>query len=254
MPGMDRLLTEQRFHDRQAAERGESFRTGRAELRFDDAAYLDHETWIRPAFARLGDIRGKNVLDYGCGHGMAAVVLARVGATVTAFDLSPGYVNEARERMRANGVEVECIVADGEELPFPDAAFDAVWGNAILHHLDLTRAGRELFRVLKPGGVAVFCEPWGGNPVLAFARRFLPYPGKERTPDEQPLNRRDLAPLRVIFPIVECEGFQLCGMLRRAWSNPGLCRMLDAADVRLLGWCPALKNWCRYMVVTLRKG
>ena len=72
---------------------------------------------------------------------MAAVVMARAGATVTAFDLSPGYVAEARQRATANGVSVECVVADGENLPFPDATFDAVWGNAILHHLDLARAG-----------------------------------------------------------------------------------------------------------------
>jgi len=48
----------------------------------------------------------------------------------------------------------------------------------ILHHLDLTVAARELRRVLRPGGVAVFCEPWGGNPLLNFARRRLPYAGK----------------------------------------------------------------------------
>ena len=260
MPGTDRLAAEQLFHDRQAAERNESFRAGRADLCFDDASYLDHETWVRPAFARLGELPGKHVLDYGCGHGMAAVVLARAGATVTAFDLSPGYVAEARERVLANGVNVECVVADGERLPFPDAAFDAVWGNAILHHLDLNRAGRELFRILKPGGVAVFCEPWGGNPALAFARRFLPYPGKHRTPDEQPLTCRDLAPLRAIFPTVEVQGFQLLGMLRRAWRT-GRARgrkssggsRLESADRWLLRRWPALGNWCRYVVVTVRK-
>src|SRR5438874_4612936 len=160
MAGTDRRTTEQEFHDRQAADRAGSFRAGRADLRFNDADYLDHETWVRPAFAKLGDLRGKRVLDYGCGHGMAAVVLARAGAAVTAFDLSPGYVTEAREGATANGVTVECVVADGEDLPFPDGTFDAVWGSAILHHLDLSRAGRELSRVLKPGGVAVFCEPW----------------------------------------------------------------------------------------------
>src|SRR5215218_6106134 len=146
MTGTDRLAAEQAFHDTQAAERAESFRTGRADLAFVDDAFLDHETWVRPAFARLGDLRGKCVLDYGCGHGMAAVVLARAGAAVTAFDLSPGYVAEARERAAACGVATQCVVADGEHLPFPDASFDAVWGNAILHHLDLTRAGRELRR------------------------------------------------------------------------------------------------------------
>jgi SAM-dependent methyltransferase len=253
MTSQDRLEAEREFHDKQAAERGESFRTGRADLAFADAAFLDHETWVRPAMAKLGDLRGKFALDYGCGHGMAAVVMARAGAAVTAFDLSPGYVAEARRRAAVNSVRIECVVADGERLPFPDATFDAVWGNAVLHHLDLTRAGRELHRVMKPGAIAVFCEPWGGNPLLALARRWLPYPGKDRTPDEVPLTQRDLAPLRVIFPAMEVEGFQLLGMIRRVWRVPRLFRVFDAIDARLLRWLPPLRNWCRYGVITLRK-
>jgi SAM-dependent methyltransferase len=250
---INRLLSERLFHDRQAADRAATFRAGRAELRFTDADYLNHETWIRPAFAQLGDLRGKHVLDYGCGHGMAAVVLARCGASVTAFDLSPGYVAEAEERAHANEVSIRFVVADGEYLPFADESFDAVWGNAILHHLDLPRAGAELRRVLKPGGGAVFCEPWGGNPLLEFARRRLPYPGKQRTPDERPLTAKDLAPLRQCFPNLRLEGYQLLGMARRAWNNRRIVAALDAADARLLRWQPALKNWCRYLVLTLPK-
>jgi SAM-dependent methyltransferase len=254
MTATERLRAEQLFHDRQAADRAASFSTGASSLRFDIDAYLDHETWVRPAFDLLGALRGKAALDYGCGHGMAAVAMARAGATVTAFDLSPGYVNEARERAAANGVSVECVAADGEELPFADAAFDAVWGSAILHHLDLTKAGRELQRILKPGGVAVFCEPWGGNPLLNFARQRLPYRGKDRTPDEHPLTRRDLRPLRHAFPSVEVKGFQLFGMLRRVWRNPRALKVLDSADTRLLRAVPALQNWCRYVVIVLRAG
>jgi len=252
MHGTDRRLSEQLFHDRQAADRADSFRAGTAALWFDTDAYLDHETWVRPAFAALGDLRGRAALDYGCGHGMAAVAMARAGAHVTAFDLSPGYVQEARERAAANGVRVECVTADGEELPFARATFDAVWGNAILHHLDLAKAGRELKRVLKPGGVAVFCEPWGGNPLLGFARRRLPYPGKDRTPDEQPLTGRDLRPLRDTFRTLDVRGFQLLGMVRRVWRRPRVLRALDAADERLLRAVPALRNWCRYVVIVLR--
>src|SRR5207248_6279307 len=144
------------------------------------------------------DVRGQRVLDYGCGHGMAAVVLARRGARVTAFDLSPGYLEEAAARARANGVVVLPVQADGERLPFADGAFDRVWGNAVLHHLDLRTAAREVFRVLRPGGFAVFCEPWGDNPLLNLARRHLPYPGKERTPDERPLCSRDARILRKV--------------------------------------------------------
>lgn len=254
MTGTDRRLSEQLFHDRQAAERADAFRAGGASLRFDTDDYLNHETWVRPAFDALGDLRGRAALDYGCGHGMAAVALARAGARVTAFDLSPGYVSEARARAAANGVAVECLTADGEELPFEDASFDAVWGNAILHHLDLAKAGRELRRVMKPGGVAVFCEPWGGNPALGFARRVLPYPGKDRTPDESPLTRRDLQPLRNSFPVMEVRGFQLLGMVRRVWRGRAVLGALDAADARLLRAVPALGNWCRYVVIVLWAG
>ncbi|HET6573507.1 MAG TPA: class I SAM-dependent methyltransferase [Fimbriiglobus sp.] len=249
----DRLAAELHFHDRQAADRADTFRRDPAGLRFTDNDYLDHETWVRPAFDKLGDLRGKRVLDYGCGHGMAAVVLARRGAAVTAFDLSPGYVREADERAAANGVAVRFVVADGECLPFADRSFDAVWGSAILHHLDLAKAAAELRRVLAPGGVAVFCEPWGGNPLLEFARRRLPYPGKHRTPDERPLTTNDLAPLREQFPGMRMDGFQLLGMVRRVWRNRRLAAVLDATDRRLLGVAPALGNWCRYVVLTLPK-
>ena len=74
----------------------------------------------RPGFdlhsSELGDVRGLNVLDYGCGHGMAAVVLARSGTQVTAFDLSGGYVEEAKARAAANGVNIDFVQADGEHL------------------------------------------------------------------------------------------------------------------------------------------
>jgi SAM-dependent methyltransferase len=247
MPATDRLTTEQHFHDCQAHDRA----AAGVRLRFDDDAYLDHETWVRPAFAQLGDVRGLRVLDYGCGHGMAAVVLARAGAHVTAFDLSGGYVAEARARAAANDTDVALVRADGERLPFADGCFDRVWGSAILHHLDLSRAGRELRRVLRPGGRAVFCEPWAGNPLLNFARRRLPYPGKHRTPDEQPLTRRQFQQLQQIFPRIEIRGYQLLSMARRVVRARRLRTRLDLWDSLLLTRVPALEYFCRYVVLTL---
>src|SRR5262245_5068834 len=101
-----RLASEREFHDRQARERAETFARRPHDLVFRDADYLEHETWVRPAFDALGELAGRRALDYGCGHGMAAVVMARRGAAVTAFDLSPEYVAEARRRAAANGVTV----------------------------------------------------------------------------------------------------------------------------------------------------
>jgi SAM-dependent methyltransferase len=251
MSQSDRLDGERVFHDRQAGRRAADLDADA--LRFRDEQYLAHETWIRPAFARLGPVAGRRVLDYGCGHGMAAVVLARRGAQVTALDLSHGYLEEARRRAVANGVDVALVQADAERLPFADGSFDAIWGNAVLHHLDLRQAGRELRRVLAPGGVAVFCEPWGENLLLAWARRRLPYPGKERTPDEQPLRLRQLPLLRESFPRVEVEGFQFLSMLRRVLRPGQLVAGLEWCDARLLRRVPTLCRFCRYVVLTLQR-
>jgi 2-polyprenyl-3-methyl-5-hydroxy-6-metoxy-1,4-benzoquinol methylase len=246
---VERLDAERAFHDVQAGERAETFTREHARLRFVDSEFLDHETWIRPAFAMLGDLAGKQALDYGCGHGMASVVLARAGAMVTAFDLSPGYVSEAQARAEANGVIVRCVAAPGEDLPFADASFDVVWGNAILHHLDLPVAMHELKRVMKPGAVAVFAEPWGGNWPLEFARQYLPYPGKHRTRDEQPLRRSQVEAIRAAFPNLHLQGFQLFGMAQKL-IGPRAAKPLHTVDGWLLPRFTFCQKFCRYMVLS----
>jgi SAM-dependent methyltransferase len=251
MTRTDRLKNERVFHDRQARRRARDFAERPDRLVFSDGDYLDHESWIRPAFEGLGDVDGKRVLDFGCGHGMAAVVLARRGASVTAFDLSHGYLEEARKRAHANRVYVHFAIADGEYLPFADHSFDRIWGCAILHHLDIRRAGPELFRVLKPGGLAVFCEPWGENPLLSWARHNLPYWGKERTPDEQPMRRSQVRFLQSLFSNVEHKGFQLLSMARRILLPVPVHNGLDWCDRQLLTRMPRLQNFCRYAVLSL---
>jgi SAM-dependent methyltransferase len=252
MSATDRLDEEIAFHDRQASERAGHFHQA-DDLCFTDDDYFDHETWIRPAFDRLGPLAGLRVLDFGCGHGMAGVVMARRGACVTGFDLSAGYLAEASRRALANGISLNLVAADGERLPFADACFDRVWGNAVLHHLDLKRAAQEVHRVLRPGGVAVFCEPWGENPLLDWARRQLPYPGKQRTRDERPLRAANLAVLRAVFPVMEVEGHQLLSMARRVLGDSALSRGLAWCDARLLRGVPMLGRFCRYVVLTLTR-
>jgi SAM-dependent methyltransferase len=247
----ERLRCERDFHERQARHRARTLRPG--DLRFTDASYLGHESWIEPAFAALGDLRGAHVLDLGCGHGMAAVVLARRGARVTACDLAPAYVREAQARARANQVSVACVAAAGEALPFADGAFDRIWGNAVLHHLDLPPALREIRRVLAPGGKALFCEPWGGNRCLSWARRHLPYPGKQRTPDEAPLGGAHVEQLQRVFARVTLRGHQLLGMAGRLLGNGRVLAHLHACDSRLLARFPRLQRYCRYVVLTLEK-
>jgi hypothetical protein len=120
-----------------------------------------------------------------------------------------------------------------------------------LHHLDLAVASRDLKRVLRPGGIAVFCEPWGGNPLLRWARRRVPYAAKGRTRDEEPLRWSHLRRLWWIFPRVEARGFQFLSMARRVLAPGRLVRWLDRSDDLLLARAPALQRLCRYVVITL---
>jgi SAM-dependent methyltransferase len=250
MAAVTRQQQERDFHDRQAAQRARSLST--QDLRFGDASYLAHESWIAPAFAALGDVTGLRVLDLGCGHGMASVVLARRGARVVACDLSPGYLREARARAQANSVPVLTVAASGDSLPFADEAFARIWGNAVLHHLDWPAAARALHRVLAPGGRAVFCEPWGENRLLDWARRRCPYPGKQRTVDEAPLQQQHLAELRRLFTRVEFHGHQLLAMAQRLWRGTQWTG-LHWCDRQLLRRMPGLERYCRYAVLVADK-
>jgi SAM-dependent methyltransferase len=247
----ERIRSERRFHDQQAAARAADLRP--QDLVFSDESYVAHASWIGPGLDALGDVRGLRVLDLGCGHGMASVVLARRGARMTSCDLSLGYVREARTRADANGVAMQLFVCNGERLPFADQTFPRIWGNAVLHHLDLLQTAREIRRVLTPGGRAVFCEPWGGNRWLNLARRRLPYPEKQHTPDEIPLSQGDLNCLRDLFPGMTVQGHQLFSMLGRVLTREPLVSASRWCDRIFLRRFPRWQRYCRYVVIILGK-
>lgn len=123
------------------------------------AAYsADNETnlinghYERPAMLDLaGDVRGRHVLDAGCGSGPLAAQLQARGAVVSGFDTSAAMLDLARRRL-AEGTDLR--VADlAEPLPYDDGAFDDVVASLVLHYLrDWTAPLAELRRLLRPGG------------------------------------------------------------------------------------------------------
>lgn len=109
-----------------------------------------------PPFSGLIDfagLRGKDVLEIGCGTGVHAKLLAASGARLTAVDLTPTAVDLTRRRLAQAGLEANVLEADAEHLPFPDASFDAVWSWGVIHHsADTDAVIAEIGRVLRPGG------------------------------------------------------------------------------------------------------
>jgi SAM-dependent methyltransferase len=103
------------------------------------------------------DLRGKRVVDVGCGLGGPACVLAeRFGAQVVGIDLEPPLIERARARAAAKGLEdrVSFRVVEPGPLPFPDASvFLVLSAGAYTQTADKLGAFRDCLRVLEPGGV-----------------------------------------------------------------------------------------------------
>ncbi len=106
---------------------------------------------------QLGEVRGKYLLDLGCGAGENSVYFATKGARCVAADYSPGMVDVALKLAEANGVAVEGKVVNAMDIAFPDNTFDIVYASNLLHHIpNPTIAIQEMHRVLKPGAKPVF--------------------------------------------------------------------------------------------------
>ena len=99
------------------------------------------------------NVRGKEVLDGGCGHGALVYTLAKLGAKkATGVDLEPSQPKEAFTEI-PNAVFVKASLM---ELPFPDSSFDVAASSGVLHHtINPEKGFSELVRVLRPGGLLV---------------------------------------------------------------------------------------------------
>ena len=107
--------------------------------------------FLRQWFDRM-DFQGQKVLDVGCGSGALSCRLAKMGARVTAIDITEAAVALARRNARAQGLDMDIVRMDAEDMALPPASFDFVFSWGVLHHTDdFEAAFREVSRVLKPG-------------------------------------------------------------------------------------------------------
>ena len=111
----------------------------------------------------------KNVLEIGCGTGELTQFLVGSKAKVTATDIFEDFLKAARKRISSPNIKFEC--AKGETLDsFSSNSFDTICGVSVLHHLDIRKALRNIYRVLKPKGKIVFSEPNMLNPQIALQK------------------------------------------------------------------------------------
>jgi SAM-dependent methyltransferase len=208
-------------------------------------------------------LKGRKVLDYGCGPADFGIWMATESAEVTLLDLSPKAVELGLRRARASGVarRVKGVAADAARLDmFADWAFDLVFACASLHHtLKYAGALGELARIMRPGARLVLCETWGANPLLNVARKW-----RARREGEQEEQGEDiiLSPLEIRqmeahFRDIQVRPMNLIAMGKRLFRGRfheagarAAVASMEAVDRALLTLIPPLRNWCGEAVIT----
>jgi SAM-dependent methyltransferase len=160
---------------------------------------------------RMGDLRGKKLLDIGAGLGESSVYFALRGADVTTVDISPQMVETALNLGARFGVELKGIVSDGETLKLPESAYDILYIANTIHHVeDRASLFSQMHKALKPGGKFFSYDPLAYNPVINVYRRMAT---RVRTSDESPLTTRDLALAKKYFRNVGHREFWISSLL-----------------------------------------
>lgn len=267
-PVGDRLEVERDFHDAWA----ESEDIDSIDVRGSNEVCTAPE--MRYITARLGDLRGKRLLDVGCGLGEASVYFAMQGADVTSSDLSQGMLDAASRLAQRNGVTVRQHLASAEDMRLPaDARFDVIYAGNLLHHVDIDATLRRIRPHLADDGVLVTWDPLAYNPAINVYRGMAT---DVRTPDEHPLTWGDIRSFRRHFGQVETRYFWFTTLIifvimalaqrrdpnkERFWKvilkeGPKwawLYRPLEALDRALLFLVPPLRLLCWNVVIVARK-
>jgi len=269
---VSRQQAERLFHNH-VADRTNGHQ-GDPEKVFSDVSLSD-----QMALSMLGELKGRKLLDVGCGFGDYSVYFALRGAQVYAVDLSEGMVQRTKQLAAEHGVSNVLAVQqmDAEALDFPEGFFDIIWGKAVLHHLDIVKARDAFVSCLAVGGIAVFSEPFGHNPFANVYRYVATHMHKIRTPTEHPLTFQGIGLLRLRFAQVEYREFVFLSSLLFAWHYlksaiagtklsplwvndvragrlyPRATQVLDQVDAVLLCTLPFLRRYCNWIVLKCTK-
>ena len=209
----------------------------------------------------IENLKGKRILDVGCGIGQYGVFFALKGAEVWGFDLSPVGVETAQQMAKENGVADRChfSVANATAMPYPDGHFDIVLFHEVLHHaIKYPGVREESLRVLKSGGKVIISETLRGNAVLDLMRK-VSMRGEEAKGDVI-LEPDDIHQFARGFSSHKLEQMSLLFMGKRIvqnhTANPAVragLRALKSVDDAVLGAFPNLRQYCGECVAVLQK-
>jgi ubiquinone/menaquinone biosynthesis C-methylase UbiE len=170
-------------------------------------------------------LKGKHLLEIGCGMGYDSLEFLKRGVLVTATDLTLNAVKMTRDHFAVENVQAEEVrTANALDLPFADNTFDAVWANGVLHATgDTGRAIQEARRVLKPGGRAMISHFYR-KPSWMYLLHHLGRENIEYKEQDPPVNEfyteKEVLAFFQGFQVVEAvqEHYRLIPVRRSGWK------------------------------------
>lgn len=216
--------------------------------------------WRQMAAVLLGNVSGKELLDYGCGMGEESVYLAKLGAKVTAIDISDVGIATAKRRAAYHGLDIRAYEMRCDPTSFPAASFDLVHGMGILHHVGIEPGLAEVWRLLRPGGVGVFLEPMGDHPGIEAVKELIMKHGRfladfdPHTDHEHNLTWKEIEDATRRFSRTRTYPYHLLYRAKRFLPKPewahNAARRFDQA---LLAVAPFLKRYVGAVVIQVMK-
>ena len=204
------------------------------------------------AYYLLGDIRGKTVLDLGCGKGENLVPLAKRGAKVIGIDISPDLVRLANKRITLAGIKADVVVGSAYQTCLPDESIDVIFCIALIHHLDIPEVCSEISRILKRDGFVVLAEPIRFSALYDRCRKLLP--SRENCSDyEHPITKSEFAIVTSIFEAENLRYFRLPIVPLARWLLGTPNHYVLELSASLIATCTPLQHFATCAVVKLRK-
>ncbi len=163
------------------------------------------------------NMKGKKILDLGCGIGVTSIFFAKQGASVIGIDISPKMISKASKLANIhNTIKIKFRVGNVEKLDYLDQSFDIIFGKSILHHVNYSKVIDEIYRVLKPGGIALFSDPLSYNPMAILYDKFVSKGLRSKT--ERRLTLNDISLMRQKFKKVKWIGINISAFILFAFD------------------------------------
>jgi len=222
-------------------------------------------------FAEFDIWKGKCVLEIGVGLGADHQKFVESGANIVGIDLTNRAIELTRSRLKAFDLNSTLEIGDAESLAFSEETFDCVYSWGVIHHSpDTQRAVKEIYRVLRPGGIAkvMIYNKWSMVGIMLWLRyalmRLKPwvtlttvYAEYLESPGTKAFTTKEARRLFGDFDVVNVATVLSHGdLLASAAGQRHRGKVLDLARLVWPRWFIKryMKNWGLFMMINAQKG